>query len=198
MGKVDVQVCQRHVSGLPEDVSINTLHFENGFPATSSGLADGIHGAYQLLKPILSADYPNMTIKIYEPGVNPTGPTFQKDYAFPGGGSPGPSEVAVCLSYASVDNPDQSLPRRRGRIFIGPLAASAIGERRPGVTIRDYVLDFGLNLASVGFASNTTWHMFSKIDNAYAKIESVWCDDAWDTQRRRGLAPTMRETRDVQ
>jgi hypothetical protein len=198
MGKVDVQVCMRNVSGLPEDVCINTLHFENGFPSSSSGLADGIFATYQLLKPVLSSDYPNMTIKVYDPGVNPTGPSFQKDYAFPGGGAPGPSEVACCLSYAAVDNPDASLPRRRGRIYIGPLAASAMNAKRPDPTLRDYILDFGQNIASIGFASNTTWFMYSKIDNVYSKVESIWVDDAWDTQRRRGLAPTLREVRDVQ
>jgi hypothetical protein len=198
MGDVDVQVCMRNVSGLPEDIAVNTLHFDNGFPDTGGGLADGIHATYMLLKPILSSDYPNMTIKLYSPGINPGGPFFQKDYAFPGGGAPGPSETAVCLSYATVDNPDASLPRRRGRIYVGPLAASAQNAKRPDATLRDYVLDFGQNLASVGFASNTTWKMLSRIDNAYFKIQSIWCDDAWDTQRRRGLSPTLREVRDVQ
>jgi hypothetical protein len=198
MADVDVQVCLRNVSGLPEDVAVNTLYFDNGFPDTGQGLADGIFAAYQGLKPILSSSYPNMTIKLYTPGVNAAGPSFQKDYSFPGGGSPGPAETAICLSYATVDNPDASLPRRRGRVYLGPLAASATNAARPDATLRDYVLDFGEKLAQVGFASNTTWKMRSKLDNLYIKIESIWCDDAWDTQRRRGLSPTLREVRDVQ
>jgi hypothetical protein len=198
MADFDFQVVLRHVSGLPEDVAINTLHFEVNAPDTLEGDCDEIKAAYQGLKPVLSNSYPNMTIKVYTPGLNAGGPVFQKDYAFAGGGAPCPSEVALCLSYATVDNPDASLPRRRGRIYLGPLAANAIGEPRPGPTMRDYVLDLGEALATVGSAGNTTWRMFSKIDNAYAKIESIWCDDAWDTQRRRGLRPTMREVRDVQ
>jgi len=198
MADFDFQVVLKHVSGLPEDVAINTLHFEVTGPDTLEGTCDGIHAAYQALKPVLSNSYPNMTIKVYPPGPNLSGPSFQKDYAFAGGGAPCPSEVALCLSYATVDNPDASLPRRRGRIYLGPLAANAIGEPRPGTTMRDYALDLGVALSQIGFGANTTWTMFSKIDNAYAKIESIWCDDAWDTQRRRGLRPTMREVRDVQ
>ncbi len=193
---LDVQVCLRNINGLPEDVAINTLHFDAG--GTDEGLADAVFAAYQPLKQILSADYPNMTIKVYSPGVNAAGPQFQKDYAFPGGGNPGPQEVALCLSYATVDNPDASTPRRRGRIYVGPLGTNAMGAKRPDSVIRDYILDFGERLAQVGFASQTTWHMYSKTDNVYTKIESIWCDDAYDTQRRRGLAPTLREVRDVQ
>jgi len=199
MADLDVQVCLRNVSGLPEDVAVNTLYYTTGgIGATDEALADGIFSAYQPLKPVLSSHYPNMTIKVYSPGLNAAGPNFQKDYAFPGGGAPGPAEVALCLSYATVDNPDASLPRRRGRIYVGPLAASAMNANRPDPTMRDFILDFGERLAQVGIGTGTTWKMHSKIDNVYAKIESIWCDDAWDTQRRRGLSPTLREVRDVQ
>ena len=109
-----------------------------------------------------------------------------------------PHEVAVCLSYAAEDDPSKAGPRRRGRIYLGPMGTTGGGVDRPASTLRNLVLAFGQSLASIGTASSTTWKLYSRTDQATFKIESIWCDDAWDTQRRRGLAPTLRTTQDVQ
>ena len=106
--------------------------------------------------------------------------------------------AGVVPTYATVDDPEQSVPRRRGRIYLGPIAGTLAGTDRPGATIIDAVLDLGEGIAQVGMANNTTWVMRSQLDNSYHKIESIWCDDAWDTQRRRGLKPLQRTVRDVQ
>jgi hypothetical protein len=194
----DVQVLLRDVNGLPEDVYINVLHFNINAPDTIEGTCDDINAAYATLLPVLSGRIASMTIKVYPPGINPTGPEFTKDYVFDPAQSPAPNELACCLSYATVDDPEQSTARRRGRIYVGPLAASAVNADRPDSILRDFILDFGELLGSAGNAGNSTWRMKSQVDNVYATIESIWVDDAWDVQRRRGLAPTLRDTRDVQ
>lgn len=197
MADHDFQVILKHENKLPQDVFINTLHFDVVNLDSIEGTCDGIADAYTTkLMPRMSSAIDGMTIRVYDPGANPGGPSFSKDYAFPGGATKGPGELACCLSYASVDDPEASLPRRRGRIYCGPLYASV--SERPDVNLRTAVLDFGTALAAVGFASNTTWKLYSKTDKAYAKIESIWVDDAWDIQRRRGLAPSLRDVRDVQ
>jgi hypothetical protein len=71
-------------------------------------------------------------------------------------------------------------------------------EDRPGSSLREAIRNLGIAFSQIGFAQNTTWLMYSKADNAYAKIESIWVDNAWDTQRRRGLKPTQRNVFDVQ
>lgn len=198
MSNYDVQVVLKSSTNLPENNVVNTLHFEVNAPDTLGGVSDSIWAAYEAFTPILGG-VNGGTIKWYPPGSNPAGPTFTKDYVF--AGTPpqsGPAEVAICLSYASVDNPEAATPRRRGRIYLGPMRAASFAGPRPDATIRDYVLDFGEAIGSVGTASNTTWLMYSTVDDEYVKIESIWCDDAWDTQRRRGLSPTLRDTRDVQ
>ncbi len=183
------------VSNLPKDVYENVLYFDGDWPDSHEGNSDEIIAAYSAL-PILGG-IASAQIRVYE--LEGGQPVFQKDYpTFNKTAETGPGEVAVCLSYATVDDPELSTGRRRGRIYIGPLAAAQVGSARPGSTLRAAVLDLGEALAQVGFAANTTWMMYSPTDSESAKIESIWCDDAWDTQRRRGLDPTTRDVRDVQ
>ena len=195
----DIQVTLQGRSGLSKDRYVNTLHFQGDdwnvaaldelwtkyvsfIDAVGGGLAQGGH-----------------MIKAYNPGPNPGGPYLQKTYsraAAHTGSSP--TEVAVCLSYATVEDPEQSVPRRRGRIYCGPFSTVHANAERPGATVIDAVLDLGEGIAQVGFAATRTWALYSQLDASYHKIESIWCDDAWDTQRRRGLAPTTKTVRNVQ
>ena len=182
-------------TNLPADVYENTLYFDTNALDNLEGTCDGISAAYPAHLPLAGIN--GLQIRVYELAGGQ--PIFQKDYpTFAMPGNTGPGEVAICLSYAAVDDPDASTRRRRGRIYLGPLASTPISAPRPNATLIDQVLDFGEALAQIGSASNRPWHLYSPTDNATAKIESIWCDDAWDTQRRRGLAPTARTVRDVQ
>jgi hypothetical protein len=183
------------LTGLPEDVYENTLYYETSALDTIEGRCDDIAAAYDAM-PLL-AGWNGMQIRVYELAGGQ--PIEQHDYPSAAStGETGPGEVAICLSYATVDDPEASTGRRRGRIYLGPLGAAQVGQHLVSDTQIDAVLDFGELLAGTGFASATTWKMYSPTDNVTAKIESIWCDDAWDTQRRRGLAPTKRIVRDVQ
>jgi hypothetical protein len=192
------QVILHDVSGIPKDDYVNVLYFNVNFPDTEEGTCDGIHAAYVAeLEASLSSRVSGMTIKVYDmPAVGE--PVFAKDYTIEGSTNAGPNEVAICLSYTATDNPAEAGRRHRGRIYIGPLSGSETSSDRPQTGLRTNVLDFGEALASIGFASNTTWLMWSSTLQASQKIEAIWVDDAWDTQRRRGLAALGREVRDVQ
>jgi glycine cleavage system pyridoxal-binding protein P len=69
---------------------------------------------------------------------------------------------------------------------------------RPTSVMTAAVLAFGQSLGSAGNAGGTEWLMFSPTDNVTRKIESISCDNEWDTQRRRGLRATLRTRQDVQ
>lgn len=206
MGNFDVQISLQGISNLPEDRFVNTLHYDLGQLNTPlddidfAAHATEIWAKYDILRPSLGGlAQAGHKIAFYQPGINASGPVYEVLKSFPGAvGASGPNEVAICLSYAAVDNPDASTPRRRGRIFIGPLGAGVVGTARPSSALRSTILDFGDGLAQVGSGIDATWKMRSNADNDYYKIESIWVDDAWDTQRRRGLAPTLRDKRDVQ
>ena len=202
MARYDIQVILQGQSLLPEDQFVNVLHYEINAPDTVEGTCDDIAAAYNNF-PHWSAQLAatnGLTIKVYDGGVpNPAGPLFTKTYTLGVQTTAFPTEVAVCLSYATTDDPAASVARRRGRIYVGPLSSISTGaDARPDAILRADVLTLGDGLASAGNAGNTTWLMYSVRDADYFKIESTWVDDAWDTQRRRGLAPTTRTVRDVQ
>lgn len=196
----DVQVILQGASLLPQDRYINVLHFDGD--QWNAGLADELWTKYDAFVNQYGGGLAGGAvheIRAYAPGVNPGGPYFAKKYATTSTRGPGgPNEIALCLSYAAVDQPDASTPRRRGRIYLGPFSPTATDEARPGALIRDAALDLGEGIAQVGLAANVTWSLYSRMDSSYHKIESIWVDDAWDIQRRRGLTPSLKEVRDVQ
>lgn len=182
------------VSGLPEDVYENVLYYDvTTAPGILETVADGIMAAYNLNA--LHGGVDGAEIRVY---AMPTGgqPVFRKDYAYLLNSGTGPGEVALCLSYASVDDWETSTPRRRGRLFIGPLVAGLVGTARPGAPLIADLLELGEAFAAVGGA-DAAWHLWSPTDGVSAPIESISVDNAWDTQRRRGLEPTARTVVDV-
>jgi hypothetical protein len=180
-------------SGLARDDSINSLYFEVNAPDTVGGNADELAAAWTSNTGLFTPAANGITIKVYDWPAGGS-PIFSKNYAFVGNGSAGPSEVACCLSYSAVDAA-AGPPRGRGRIYIGPFNS---GAERPSSFQRTAVLAMGQAIAAVGTASNTTWKLWSRTQQAAAKVESISVDDAWDIQRRRGLKPTLRTRQDVQ
>ncbi len=193
MSFYEFQVCLHNATGIPRDDCINVLRYDiQGIADSPESVADEIAQSYGTLSQKINVSYQNITIKVYEFGT--TGPPLlAKNYTQFFGGAEGPTEVALCLSY-SADDDQAGSPRRRGRIYLPYAGAFA----RPSAGLVNSVLDFGELLAQVGTASATTWHMYSVRDAVHRKIESISCDNTWDTQRRRGLRATSRTRRDVQ
>lgn len=175
------------------DDSVNVLYFDKQAGVfTDQGLANAVAGVYTDNKAYFNSAYGGgMTVKVYDVGGG--APTFAGNYPYAAEGPGGPTEVALCLSYSADDDAAGS-PTRRGRIYL-PIIATAY---RPNLATRNAVLDMGEDFASVGVGQNTTWMLRSEKNNSYLKIESISVDDAWDTQRRRGVRPTGRTRRDVQ
>lgn len=196
----DVMVITQGASGLSHDRYVNTLHFDGD--QWDASQTDELWSKFNTFHSAHAGGLSGGTvheIRCYTPGPNPGGPYFSKKYALTTAGSTaGPQEVALCLSYAAVDDPEASTNRRRGRIYLGPFKIATVGAERPTAPLITAALDLGTGIAQVGLAANVTWVMRSQIDNSYHKIESIWVDNAWDTQRRRGLEPTLKTVRDVQ
>jgi hypothetical protein len=100
-----------------------------------------------------------------------------------------PSEVALVASFYSTRN----LPRRRGRVYIGPFGtsvlatpASGTGIVRPDLPIRNALLGAMSGLRADATAAGLRWCVLSQADAALYDITDGWVDDAFDTQRRRG------------
>lgn len=125
-----------------------------------------------------------------------------------------PHEVAMVLTLEAVGRaqapvevpdgadpggaPDRPMQRRTGRIFVGPLADVALNpdDGRPAVgfafDLRESARDLATSLLAVDPANESGWSVWSRADELLALVFSVSTDNAFDTQRRRGLDPTGR------
>lgn len=115
-----------------------------------------------------------------------------------------PTEVAFCLSYHVVPGVGP-VGRNRGRIYLGPLNGAALGaDGRPAIPFATKARAKGQALFDAAFALGFQWCVYSPTKTTEAGgtpigavIGSLTTDDAWDTQRRRGLDPTEKVTEAV-
>jgi len=136
-------------------------------------------------------------VKFYAlPGVQPNYPIAERFFSLSTNpaGTAMPSEVALVLAFQGVRTPGLEQARRRGRIYVGPLDTTTTSGERPTTAFRTAVVDaalaFDADLDTI--TPIVEWGVWSETNQAMVEIASGWVDDAWDTQRRRGLAPTTR------
>ncbi len=105
----------------------------------------------------------------------------------------GPSEVAMCLSYHAPYTSGVKHARRQGRVFIGPLGSGVVAADRPGHGLATTLITAGNTLRDAIAAVNASY-MLAQHSTKSVQLNgplTFWCDNAWDTQRRRGLKKTV-------
>ena len=208
------QVVLAGKSGLPEDVYVNNWYFRNddtisqAFPSVRGAIKRVLDSFYtvadsagrkvsQYMSGYISTN--SLKYRIYDLGQAP--PRTRNEEAgapFTPSTSTLPLEVAMCLSFFAGTNQ----PRNRGRIYLGPLASSAVLTSSgslpvPTTGMLECIAD---RASAVGRTTeNVTWVMVTRggtkppFDPPNAKVVTGgWVDSAWDTQRRRGVAATGR------
>lgn len=207
-------------SGVPEDSVVNTFYFDgDDFPGATDSFYHG--GVMSLLtrfyNDIDQTVFPNTvgplaTVKIYDMrDATPRVPENVDTITLtPFDGPPLPSEVAICISFAANVASGELARRRRGRVFLGPIAAATPSiinsQSRVGQSVRDGLRD-AMNTLKGGFNtgapadSSIRWAIYSPttdivstVDDAFNDVTHGWVDDSFDTQRRRGPKPTTRST----
>lgn len=195
----------QRASGLPRDVVVNSWAFRNdgtsGPPETVAAeiasALDTYYTANHQADPTTIASHIDSSVtgleyRVYDLGqAVPREPHIVESTAFTGGsGSPLPGEVALCMSYFA----DRNLPRSRGRVYIGPLNTSTVDAvdslARPSAALVRNLRQGGEYLLNP--TENLTWVLISQADAAAKVITGGWVDNAFDTQRRRGVDPTTR------
>jgi hypothetical protein len=196
-----VQAVFKDNSNLPENQFINNWYFRNDeiavapFNAIKAVLdafyfqpaANGFIIKAQMASHVLTA----AEYRIYDLGQTPprTRNTVVTAGSSSSQGSGLPGEVAVCSSFYAGAN----VKRRRGRHYIGPLGAGASdggGSPRPSPELRAAIIDRARNVANS--TENVTWVVVSQVGVMANEVTGGWCDNAFDTQRRRGNAPSGR------
>lgn len=216
-------------SGIPEDAIVNTLYFDGDEDldqvATDADYHNTVFDAIQTFYNTFDQGLygsnvgDNATVKIYDMrDPLPRQPEFEDTFALANKlVSALPNEVALCLSFQAVAVSGQLQRRRRGRIYLGPIAnhgdcVSVInGQARPSLEMRQLVIDAADAMKQtdlpIGIGGSVRWAVYSRttdtgtgspalpgtsIDDAFHDVDNGWCDDAFDTQRRRGPDATAR------
>jgi hypothetical protein len=104
-----------------------------------------------------------------------------------------PSEVSLCMSYQGAKVSGENQARRRGRIYLGPFKVSANNNGRPSGDLVGALAGQAAELLAASNSSlNERWVVYSPTSDAAVQVVGGWVDNAWDTQRRRGVSPTDR------
>jgi len=191
---------------LPEDRFVTTYVFgsqDGGVPTDTDldGIAarlqsfwtDDVVGGSGTLSALLGGQVNNASqIRLYRLNDDPPREPTVYDFTLTGTAATGmPAEVALCISYFATRN----IAGRRGRIYIGPLSSSVgsfIGaDWRPTTATRDTLAGKATDLLAAADLAGWPWALLSS-DGVARPITDGWVDDAFDTQRRRGLDPTDR------
>jgi hypothetical protein len=208
------QVRLQRTNNLPEDAVVNTFHFfttgATVTPAQAGEIATKVISFYNggppadvaiamTLSPILSRNALASQVKVYDMGQPmPRQPVVTQPWTLgnSAGFGPMPSEVALVLSLRATVTPGTSPARARGRVYVGPLNVGCLGDAgagdvRPEASYQQAILKAGVRMLAAP-ADLIAWSVFSTKDQVLRRITSVVVDNAFDTQRRRGSAPTAR------
>jgi len=130
------------------------------------------------------------------PGTPPNYPYFEGTFNLASAptGVAIPSECAICLSFQATRQAGLPQARRRGRVYLGPWGANANTTGRPTSALMTAIANAALTLKSTASSLSTLdgWAVWSTVDQTAYGVDDGWIDNAWDTQRRRGLAYTSR------
>lgn len=181
------QVAAAGDSILPRDRFVNTLHFDRpvALPADPDAIAGDIADVFQTNWYVGLRE---ITVKLYANGPPPQFPFGEATInAGLAPATPGPREVALCMSFYA----DNNLPRRRGRIYLPAYAGGMGGSVRPTNANMLKAMALGDLLSGIGGA-DIDWGVYSQMNGSFHRATIAYVDDEWDTQRSRGLRPTTR------
>lgn len=199
MVRLRVQTTIAMVSNIPADYVTNTWHFDAD-EGVYEAPCDALTALYNSLRPYFPAtvsqsNHKHVVYRLADP--EPRAPVFEEFWTFTSAptGFPLPSEAALCLSYQAEQISGQPQARRRGRAYMGPLNTTTLESTtgRPASSVQTAFSNAGDALLTASdAATDWYWSTWSVVDNAGYPVDNGWVDNAYDIQRRRGLAPTAR------
>lgn len=194
-------VVMQGATNVPEDRFINTFHFDVASGTTASAAAV-IHAdlvafyntattTISIANKISSFVNRAATVRYYDmsqaeprvPHIEPLTLTASS------GDAPLPEEVAVVASFHGAP---PVTPRTRGRVYLGPLNQGVLFNSAGGVKVavafRTHVCSRMQALAD----SDAGWVVHSPTSSINTEVVGGFCDDAFDTMRKRGPKTTAR------
>lgn len=193
-------------SGLPEDAAQNVWHFwaTSASDAIAAQIAAALKTFYDTVDTYLSTliNPVNASVEFYDlSDPEPRVPYHQVNIGADMITSTTalPEEVALCLSFQAAAQSGEVQARRRGRIYLGPLGQNALGAtsagNRPLAAFVTALVNAGDALLTASqAATDWDWRVYSRVLQQGFNVDNGWVDNAFDTQRRRGVQATSRTT----
>lgn len=213
------QVIIPHKDLLAQDAVVNTFNFTgvDDIEDMSTAIYTRLKSFYQDTTSTSSRavnqymsnelNFPGARLKLYDASdPEPRVPVFDESMGLTQGniygGWPLPGEVAICSSYRAAAESGTNPRRRRGRIFIGPLNANASTQSpniaaRPSSDAISTIAEASLRLAEAS-TLGAAWVVWSRKNDSGSIIHSGYVDNAFDTQRRRGVEANSRGNWEVE
>jgi len=215
-------ICQVRInsnSGLDEDTATNTFHFrkptavdydtaagsiavvlEDFYTDTATGATNPVRYYYSSAMKTGS----NLSQIVTYDGSIPPGSRLPTSHSWSlgsGGGTANlPNECAAVLSFKALEAGVAPFSHQRGRVYLGPISnaatfADTAGPRIPSQMLIDCTkaakqLQDDVQALGAGY----DWCVYSPTSNMLFPVTVAWMDNAVDTQRRRGLSPSVRTT----
>jgi hypothetical protein len=212
---VRIQVMNKTKTGVPADHITNTWYFDGGeLGATPADVANDSAGLLATFYAAISSNLSSVLEDLWywtaynmadaEPRIPVANGTFAAPVSQVAG-QDYPAEVAVCLSFHAAYQSGEPKARRRGRIFLGPVAESAAeivnNVVRPKASWRTAICNAAEAMRVAG-DTDKFWAVYSptadaagdSLDDATNDVVGGWVDNAFDIQRSRGQAATARTT----
>lgn len=197
-----VQIALAHDTGLPEDITVNTWSCRTAATGDLVALGlfiDELEAFYASmdadLSSLLSGAY---TIRAYDRAdAEPRVPVVTVTGSLTPGTDAAPGEVALCMSFQGVTMSGAPQARRRGRIYLGPLAGGVmnLATGRPEAGTRGRLQNAGDAFVTLSKASaQWKWQVWSTVNQSGVDVDNGWVDDSFDTMRSRGNRATTRST----
>lgn len=210
------QIILPYFTGTPTDVSVNQLHFlfDTNTGLEPAAVASHCAAFYDDIYPAATAasranyiDWPLAHVKVFDLSQpTPRVPwVFNLGYANAGtAATPIPTEVATVLSFHAEPESGVRFQRLYNRIFL-PMAGAASSmansavDAFPTLSTGWVTLVRNAAIALHAAANNTTVGQWSQVSNATGltavrPIVGGWVDNSPDTQRRRSVLASSRNT----
>lgn len=190
------------LSAMSEDMCINTWHFScvDTEEGTINAVQTAVVAWYEAVDSYKSGlmSWQTSRIKWYDLSEpEPRVPFYEELSGLTSAsGTPTARELALCLSFQGEQISGAASGRRRGRIYFGPLTASAIDGSGllTSAAVTAASTAGGVLLAASNAASDWAWVVYSPTSGTSYPVVDGWVDNAPDIQRRRGTDATVRTT----
>lgn len=212
MALYNAQVELTMASGVTADYVTNTWHFDIGFGGSDPLIdvlldaSDGLNQFYLDIQNRLTAAIATTgnTITWYrmsDPKPRIPVLTYSMSTFTSLTGGTLPPELCLCLSSRAAPEAGIIASSLRNRVYIGPFASGGtilnVTDGRPTSLLLEDIADAADALLDFTTTTDGTveWVIHSPTLGIERPITTVWVDNEWDIQRRRGRESTDRETR---